>query len=134
MLSAIERGNARRIGLLGHLGVNPNSDVLMIGGLMQCAAAAGQVGAMAKLQELGADVNRLDEYGATPAHVAVWGDQVQALRWLLAHGADPSITNRDGFTVTEYVTNQIGMSESQKAELLSVLKVAATSKTVSRPK
>lgn len=128
MLSAIERGDVRRIGLLGHLGVNPNSDVWMVGGLMHCASEAGKVGAMAKLQELGANVNRLDGYGGTPADAAVEGNQVQALQWLLAHGADSSITNRDGYTVAEYVTNQIGMSEAQKKELLSVLKAAENSK------
>lgn len=124
MLSAIERGDVRRIGLLGHLGVNPNSDVWMVGGLMHCASEAGKVGAMAKLQELGANVNRLDGYGGTPADAAVEGDQVRALRWLLAHGADPTITNRDGYTVAEYITNQIGMSEAQKKEFLSLVKAA----------
>lgn len=125
MLTAIQHGNVQKVALLTHIGINPNSDAFFIGGFMHCAAARGQVQVMAKLQELGANVNRLDEYGATPAHVAVISGQVSSLRWLLAHGADPSIKNRNGYTVAEYITNQLGMAESLRGELLSVAKAAS---------
>ena len=124
MLTAIQHGNVQKVAFLAHIGINPNSDALLIGGFIHCAAARGQVQVMAKLQELGANVNRLDEYGATPAHVAVICGQVSSLSWLLAHGANPSIKNRDGYTVPECITNQMGMAESLRNELLSVVKAA----------
>jgi ankyrin repeat protein len=123
MLSAIQQGDVRRVALLAHLGIPTNSDVWLEGGVLHCAAAMGQTNVMAKLLELGANINRWDGYGDTPADAAVFGGQTNALRWLLAHGENPSIKNRDGYTVAQYITNSME-DESHQAELLSILKEA----------
>jgi hypothetical protein len=99
--------------------VNPNGDVFLIGGLMHCAAADGQTEIMGILQNWGGDVNGIDGWGGTPAHAAVKCKQLKSLRWLLAHGADPSITNRHGLSVGQFVTNEITGPESE--EFLSVI-------------
>lgn len=120
MLDAIHSGDVRKVGLLAHLGIQPNSDVWLIGGIMHCAAASGQTNVMAKLLELGANVNRVDGEGGTPADAAVFAGQTNSLRWLLSHGADPSIKDRDGHTVAEYITNSLN-DESMRVALLCVL-------------
>jgi hypothetical protein len=89
LLEAAERGEMRKAALLTHLGVRPDSDIFLVGGLMHCAAAKGETQAMARLLELGANVNRLDGIGATPAHAAVFGRNLESFRWLFARGADP---------------------------------------------
>ena len=66
MLAAVQRGDVKRIGLFAHLGIRPDSDAPLVGGFMHCAAASGQTLGMARLQSLGASVNRLDGYGVTP--------------------------------------------------------------------
>jgi ankyrin repeat protein len=113
----------RKAALLNHLGVHPDSDIFLVGGLMQCAAAKGETQVMAKLVELGANPNRLDGTGSTPAHAAVFGCQVESLRWLLAHGADPSVRDRDGRTVAEYVTNHV--PEPKQEQFLLLLKTTS---------
>ena len=123
MVAAIQRGDGQRIGLFARLGIRPNSDAFLVGGFMHCAAASGQTGAMAKLQDLGASVNRLDGYGVTPLHVAVHSCRIESLRWLLAHGADSSIRDRDGRTVAEYVSADV--PEQQRREFVSALNQAS---------
>jgi hypothetical protein len=123
MLDATEHDDVQKIALYARLGISPDSDLFFIGGFMHCAAAGGKVPAMAKLLELGANVNRLDEYGATPAHAAAFGDQAAALRWLLAHGADPSIKDRDGYNVAEYIINHL--DESQRPGMIAILEEAS---------
>lgn len=113
----------RKAALLTDLGVRPDSDIIFVGGLMQCAAAKGETQAMAKLLELGANVNRLDGNGATPAHAAIFGHQLESFRWLLAHGADPSMRDRNGLTVIQYLTNNI--PEPEQEEFLSVITAAS---------
>ena len=120
MVAAIQRGDLRKIGIFAHLGIRPDSDAFLVGGFMHCAAASGQIQAMAKLQDLGASVNRADGYGVAPVHVAVRFHRIESLRWLLAHGADPSIKDRDGRTAADNVSTDV--PEQQREEFLSVLK------------
>ena len=113
----------QKAALLTYLGVHPDDDIFLVGGLMHCAAANGNTQAMAKLLELGANLNRLDDNGATPAYAAVFGRQIDSLRWLLAHGANPSIKDRNGLSLAEYVTNHV--SEPEQEEFLSVIRAAS---------
>lgn len=120
MLNAVGRGDVSKAKLLAHLQVDPNADVFLIGGLMHCAAAAGQTQIMEILQHAGADLNRIDGNGATPAHVAVKFGQLNSLQWLIGHGADTSRTNRHGLTVAQSVTNDV--PEPKQEEFLSVIR------------
>jgi Ankyrin repeats (many copies) len=120
MIAAIQRGDLQKIGIFNRFGIPSNADAFLVGGFMHCAAASGQTLAMAKLQDLGASVNRIGGYGGTPLHVAVRSGRIESLRWLLAHGADPSIRDRDGRTAADYVSADI--AEPQRDDFLSALK------------
>jgi ankyrin repeat protein len=123
LLDAVQRGKYGKASLLTYLGVSPNSEIFLVGGVIHCTAAEGQTEAMAKLLEMGANVNRLDGYGVTPAHVAVQFHQLEAFRWLLAHGADPSIKDRRGRTLAECIPNDL--PEQEREGFLSALKEAS---------
>jgi ankyrin repeat protein len=120
MIAAIQRGDLQKIGIFARLGIRPDSDAFLVGGFMHCAAASGQTQVMAKLQDLGASVDRLDGYGVTPLHVAVHSHRIESLRWLLAHGADPSLKDRNGRTAADYVSSDV--PEQQREEFVSALK------------
>ncbi len=120
MVAAIQRGDLEKISTIAHLGIRPDSDAFLVGGFMHCAAASGQTQAMAKLQDLGASVNRLDGYGVAPVHVAVRHHQIESLRWLLAHGADPSLRDRDGRKAADYVSSDV--PEQQREDFVAAFK------------
>ena len=120
MIAAIQRGDLQKIDIFAHVGIRPDSDAFLVGGFMHCAAASGQTQAMVKLHDLGASVNRLDGYGVTPMHVAIRSHRIESLRWLLAHGADPSIRDRNGRTAADYVSSEV--PEQQREEFVSALK------------
>jgi hypothetical protein len=107
MFVAIARGDTAEAQSLLRYGVSPNTDVFLIGGLMHCAAARGKIQIMEIMYRSGADIDRIDGWGDTPAHSAVESDQLASLRWLIAHGANPSRTNRNGLTVGQCVTNKL---------------------------
>src|SRR5438477_5903722 len=52
------------------LGVSPNRDAWLIGGVFHCAVASGDSNIVVMMIERGADLNRIDGYGVTPFHVA----------------------------------------------------------------
>jgi hypothetical protein len=113
MVEAIQHGDVRSISNLTRLTINPNSDAFLVGGFMHCAAASGQTQSMARLRDLGASVNRLDGYGATPLHVAVHSHRIESLRWLLANGVDVSIKDRDGHTAADYIQTDVPVQEQE---------------------
>jgi hypothetical protein len=120
MVAAIKRGDVKKVALFARLGIRPDSDAFLIGGFMHCATASGQTLVMAKLQDLGAGLNRLDGYGVAPVHVAVRSHRIEALRWLMAHGADPTIRDRDGRTAADYVSTDV--PEQQREDFIGALK------------
>jgi hypothetical protein len=67
MLQAIATEDLSRITLIVRSGIDPNSDIFLVGGYLHCAAARGSVSSMAQLIALGADINRVDGYGMTPS-------------------------------------------------------------------
>lgn len=132
MIAAIQRGDVQKIGIFVRCGIRPNSDAFLVGGFMHCAAASGQTEAMAKLQDLGASGNRIDGYGVTPLDVAVHSRQIESFRWLLAHGADASIRDRDGRTVAEYVA--VDVPEQQREDFVSALNQTSNKHLQSTPR
>ena len=113
MIDAIQREDLQRISTLASLTVNPNSEAFLVGGFMQCAAACGKPQSMARLRDLGASVNKLDGWGQTPLHIAVKFNQIEAFRWLLANGADPSILDRDGNTIADYINKYVPVPQQE---------------------
>lgn len=54
------------------------------------------------LVDYGLDVNAIGpKNGYTPLHDAVWGNNPEAIRFLLSKGANPDIKNHDGLTPKE---------------------------------
>jgi ankyrin repeat protein len=127
LFDAIEHGDIRSMKIMARLGINPNSDMIPVGGPMQCAAAAGRTDSMAGLLELGADLNRLDEYGTTPLDAAVHMGQLESFRWLLAKGADPMVRDRHGYTVENLIPHS-RLSEKDQQEYLTALEAAGYKK------
>ena len=62
------------------------------------AENANQVAAVELLVHHGAELNAQDRKGRTPLHRAAYEGRVDALKALLAAGADPDITNKGGKT------------------------------------
>ncbi|MEM7333359.1 MAG: sigma-70 family RNA polymerase sigma factor [Chloroflexota bacterium] len=62
------------------------------------AAAVGNEPLTAVLVEAGANVNVLDQGGATPLKEAVHMGQTQTATWLLENGADPNLATNNGLT------------------------------------
>jgi hypothetical protein len=83
------------------LGVSPDRDAWLVGGVFHCAVASGNTNIVAMMIKRGADINRVDGYGATPLHVATKTDDHQMIQFLMKHGADPNKRNRDGMTPLE---------------------------------
>ncbi|HOT44306.1 MAG TPA: ankyrin repeat domain-containing protein [Spirochaetota bacterium] len=61
------------------------------------AAASGDVGAISRRLEMGDRVNQHDRYGWTPLHWAAYYSQMNAVKYLLAKGADPNCVTVDSY-------------------------------------
>lgn len=96
-------------------------------GAVQAAAKLGHLDALELLLEYGADVNerlpakvgflsyknKHQQASETPLHIAVLNGQVDAARWLLAHGPDPSIDDKQGRT-PEMIACESGKEDLMK--------------------
>lgn len=59
------------------------------------------------VEELGADVNRRDHDGYTPLHNAAARGDVEMLRYLVEHGADPMAVSRRGETTVDLANGPV---------------------------
>ena len=75
-------------------GAVPNNDNCPSGGYIFCAARCGCVVMLEELLLGLEDVNRPSQQGVSALHYAVYGKHIDAIRFLLEHGAD--INARDG--------------------------------------
>ncbi len=63
------------------------------------AALSGDIDILNLVFDAGAQgINDRDNRGATPLHYAVTKQHTGAVRWMLAHGADPTLRDKDGKT------------------------------------
>ena len=63
------------------------------------AAARGDAGEITKLAAAGANVKTRDAYGRTPLHVAAFAGKHDAMRALVAAGADPNALENDRYDI-----------------------------------
>ncbi len=84
------------------------------------ASRNGQLGSMARLVQLGADVNA-NPYRGTPLLWACYGDKVDAAAWLLDHGADPDL--RHDFGGTQHGKGAVAMHLSAQFGGLGCLRL-----------
>ena len=68
-----------------------------------CCTGAGQNNVVTYLIERGCDVNAVNLLGDTALHRAVWRSQLSTVRILLENDVDPSIVNRQGHRVSDFI-------------------------------
>jgi ankyrin repeat protein len=92
------------------------------------------------LIEAGADPNAVDMDGVSPLHRAVRTRSAEAVRTLLAHGADPARKNKSGSTPMVLVIHNTGRggtgteeAKSQQQEILLLLRQYMGAESPSRP-
>jgi len=61
------------------------------------------------VEELGADVNALDDEGNTAMHNAAARGDVEMILYLVAKGADPKAINREGKTTADMANGPVVM-------------------------
>ncbi len=62
------------------------------------AISKGDIEAVRKFVEYGADVNEKTKNGLTPLMIAATYNKVEIINFLLLKGADPRLTNDSGYT------------------------------------
>lgn len=74
------------------------SEIAAYGGLQQ-AAQSGDAGEIRRIAATGADVDRRDSHGRTPAHIAAFASNDEALRALAEAGADMNAMEDQAYDV-----------------------------------
>ena len=59
------------------------------------------------VEEIGLDVNARDHEGLTPLHGAAGRGDTTMIRYLVAHGADPTLKSRDGLSTADFANSLI---------------------------
>jgi ankyrin repeat protein len=80
--------------------------------LLNTALRRGDTAIVAWLAERGADVNRRDQFGATPLHDAAAGGNAAMLRVLLDHGAQIDAVTSDSRTTALYEAAAMGRTDA----------------------
>lgn len=123
LLEAIRMRNTERVAALLAAGADPNAHFNSCYGIAQDITALqvaiaelvprsqreprGPVDAVILLLRHGADVNGWDEQkDATPLLCAVMNQSIEAARILLAAGADPNVSNAEGFSPLRYCAQE----------------------------
>jgi ankyrin repeat protein len=114
LIVAIEAGNVERLAELLAAGADPNATVIsryytleerltpLLVAVRELQPPSeeelgGPIDAVVLLLRYGADVNRWDEeHGSTPLLNAVLANHIEAVRMLLAAGADPNVCGAEG--------------------------------------
>lgn len=92
-------GSAEDVRLLLEHGANPNVREPRTGRTPLFEASwAGDLKAVNNLVKAGADLTAQDFEGDTVLHRAAYGDNVELVKWLLRHGANPKVKNVHGKT------------------------------------
>jgi ankyrin repeat protein len=79
---------------------------------MRRASANGRIDVLEALLKYGGDVNEvadckdIDGPPGTALHAAADAQNEEAVRWLLAHGADDTLKNKDGISAREIMEDK----------------------------
>lgn len=90
---AIERGDVAQARAWLDAGLSPDFEGSLIGSGLMIGAWEGNIPMMALFLSHGADVNAVNAHGETALLHASWKGHLDAVRWLVAQGAQP---NRQG--------------------------------------
>jgi hypothetical protein len=85
-----------------HCGANPSRQKQLVNEftfmnnmtLLQVAAEKGHLDVACFLIDIGADINQQDENKMTALHYSAFGGFSEITKYLLQHGADPTLQNR----------------------------------------
>jgi ankyrin repeat protein len=113
--AAISRGKFKIAEVLRAAGAN---DV----GLLSEASAKGDLPRMTALLDGGAGVNDLASNGETPLHFAVQQGQIEAVKLLLARGANVDLFTSTGYTALDLAGTILGSAEHSNYSQISRLK------------
>ncbi|XP_024882145.1 uncharacterized protein LOC112461216 [Temnothorax curvispinosus] len=101
LTDAIEYDRHEIIRVLLQCGAHLHGDAVSIGEKMCSAATAGNTKRLHSYLMAGADLSQKDSSGRTPLHFAALHDRVEAVRYLLDHGADSRCVDMLGETATD---------------------------------
>ncbi|MES2237043.1 MAG: ankyrin repeat domain-containing protein [Pseudomonadota bacterium] len=87
---AIERGDVAQARAWLDTGLPPDFEGSLIGSGLMIGAWEGNISMMALFLSRGADVNAVNAHGETALLHASWKGHLDAVRWLIAQGAQPS--------------------------------------------
>ena len=90
---AVERGDIAKVTAWLDEGLDPEFQAPTIGSGLMIAAWYGKVEMMAVFVACGANPKRANRNGEQPLQLAAWNGHLEAVKWLLDHGA---ALNRDG--------------------------------------
>lgn len=79
-------------------GAIPDNETCPGGGYIFCAARSGCLVMLEELILGLEDVNRFSRQGVSALHYAVYGEHVEAIRFLIEHGADINARDKHGWT------------------------------------
>lgn len=78
---------------------------------MHIAAGNGNIEAMQALHERGLSIHDKERFGKTPLMEAATDAPTEVVEWLLKHGADPNVVDKDGCTALHWA--YVGILKSQ---------------------
>lgn len=91
---ALELGDIKRAAAWLEAGLDPNFEGALIGTGLMIGAWEGNLALMELFHRHGADIDYVNRHGETALMLAAWKNRPHAVRWLLAHGAQPNRPER----------------------------------------
>ncbi len=114
---AVYTGNYRAVSLLFDTDPGPSVEDRRWDHLLAVAVEKGlPLEVIGRLLEKGYDINRGDGAGMTPLHFAARWKGVEMTKFLLEHGANPKLTNRNGLVPGELAFRTGNLSVAQLLE------------------
>jgi len=99
----LELGDLKQATAWLDAGLDPNFEGHLIGTGLMIGAWEGNVPLMELFYLRGADLQRANRFGETALMLAAWKNRKEAVRWLLAHGAQANREQRE-WTALHYAT------------------------------
>jgi len=92
-------------------------------GVVRAATFTGDPRFIATLLKYGITINKPDSNGNTPLHFAMGEGNVEMVQFLIANGANPTITNNTGLTAVDVLVekNRFFVSKANKKKIMAII-------------